>query len=206
MEVLTMESPLLRRSWFRRLLMGLLAILLLGLCLLLVLGAGGVYAFWPKGPSYSPTPIGGAPTATAGPGTSQTPSAGQPTATPGGGQSTPTPPAGATPPSISTRHGAPVPFGTTLPAGSAVIVRDSDFNSKTAWVWWSTKTDKALTIGVDSAGVHHDAWYAGSQGAAERDGCVEAKRIQSGSLGTNGWTVNLLQGNAFAAPPAICPQ
>ena len=111
--------------------------------------------------------------------------------------------------------GQPIAHGTTLPTGSVVIAREAEFDTRRAWVWWSSRTDRDFRFGPgvidnDPNPQHvRDGWTTETrQGPWPRikaEACEEARRIKNGSLGS-GWTVWLEHpsGTGFVLAPESC--
>jgi hypothetical protein len=105
----------------------------------------------------------------------------------------------------SGQTGIPIPDGTTMPAGSSVIVREVYFDKKEAKVWWTPATTEPITFGagvLGAPGWNRDGWYATTAWPRQAlEACQEAQRIVNGSLGGSGWKVTLQNSNV----PATCP-
>lgn len=105
----------------------------------------------------------------------------------------------------SGQTGIPIPDGTTMPAGSSVIVREVYFDKREAKVWWTPATTEPITFGagvLGAPGWNRDGWYATTAWPRQAlEACQEAQRIVNGSLGGSGWEVTLQNSNV----PATCP-
>ena len=104
--------------------------------------------------------------------------------------------------------GVPVADGTRLPDGSAVIVRETSWDTMEVYIWSDLSYDDSLFCGTgfDGNPLHvRDCWTTstgeGPWPWIANDACTEAKAVTQGSLGQK-MTKVVLDGGEV---PTVCP-
>jgi len=119
-----------------------------------------------------------------------------------------TPKPSVAPTGVQPSTGIPIPPGTTLPAGSAVIVREIrwDTNPVEVWVWYTgnTETDLLFSDAHDGVAGHvRDGWTSDDGNpwsSMATEACKEAQAVTHGSLGV----ANVIVQFQGAEVPAVC--